>query len=272
MSDPEATVDHPFDTDTAVTADGEGAFLATVTDRWNNLLGNPLGGYLIAICLQALRQTMPLADPFVVSAFFLRPAQVGPAEVQADLVRAGRRTATGTARLLQDGKERLRICATFGDHSETAGRTALFNAAPELPPPEQSINPVEGLAVDGPTLIDRVEIRMPEQPGWLRGEPSGRPSAEMWARLTAGREPDLFTVPIMVDSLPFAILELGEPGSTTLELTIHLRQNPAPGWLACRNATRHVIDGLHEEDVEVWDSTGRLVAQARQLAMLAQYG
>ena len=40
------------------------------------------------------------------------------------------------------------------------------------------------------------------------------------------------------------------------------------GWLACRVATRFVIGGYHEEDFEIWDSTGALVAQSRQLARL----
>jgi acyl-CoA thioesterase len=44
---------------------------------------------------------------------------------------------------------------------------------------------------------------------------------------------------------------------------------PALGWLACRASTRHLIDGYHDEDFEIWDSTGRLVAQSRQLAVLA---
>ena len=46
------------------------------------------------------------------------------------------------------------------------------------------------------------------------------------------------------------------------------RAHPAPGWLACRVATRFVIGGYHEEDFEIWDSTGTLVAQSRQLALL----
>jgi Acyl-CoA thioesterase C-terminal domain len=33
-------------------------------------------------------------------------------------------------------------------------------------------------------------------------------------------------------------------------------------------ATRQVIGGYHEEDFEIWDATGTLVAQWRQLALL----
>ena len=53
-----------------------------------------------------------------------------------------------------------------------------------------------------------------------------------------------------------------------IQLTVHLRAHPAPGWLACRATTRFVSNGYHEEDFEVWDSAGTLVAQSRQLALI----
>jgi hypothetical protein len=46
-----------------------------------------------------------------------------------------------------------------------------------------------------------------------------------------------------------------------------LRGLPAPGWLACEAHTRLVADGWFDEEASVWDSTGRLVAQSRQLAL-----
>lgn len=73
---------------------------------------------------------------------------------------------------------------------------------------------------------------------------------------------------MLVDAAAPAVLELGERGSATIELTVHVRARPAPGWLACRVATRHVVGGYHEEDFEIWDSDGRLVAQSRQLGLL----
>lgn len=56
----------------------------------------------------------------------------------------------------------------------------------------------------------------------------------------------------------------------TLELTVHVRNRPAPGWLLGTFRTRLLIDGLLEEDGEIWDSEGRPVAQCRQLALILQ--
>jgi hypothetical protein len=86
-------------------------------------------------------------------------------------------------------------------------------------------------------------------------------------RFRDGRPADLLALPLIVDAAPPAALELGI-ASTTVELTVHLRARPAPGWLACRTWTSYVGGGYHEEDFEVWDSAGTLVAQARQLALI----
>ena len=106
-----------------------------------------------------------------------------------------------------------------------------------------------------------------ELPGWFLGRPSGRPASEFWMRFADGRETDLLSLPLLVDSTAPSVLELGA-GSTTIQLTVHLRAHPAPGWLACRATTRFVSNGYHEEDFEVWDSAGTLVAQSRQLALI----
>jgi acyl-CoA thioesterase len=78
----------------------------------------------------------------------------------------------------------------------------------------------------------------------------------------------VISLPLFVDAAWPAVMELGEQGSSTLAVTVHVRARPARGWLACRVATRQVIGGYHEEDFEIWDATGTLVAQSRQLALL----
>jgi acyl-CoA thioesterase len=86
-------------------------------------------------------------------------------------------------------------------------------------------------------------------------------------RFADGRDADLLALPLLVDATAPSVLELGVT-STTIQLTVHLRAQPAPGWLACRSTTRFVSGGYHEEDFEIWDRDGTLVAQSRQLALL----
>jgi hypothetical protein len=82
-----------------------------------------------------------------------------------------------------------------------------------------------------------------------------------------GREPDPLLLLLAVDALPPVTFELGLPGWTpTLELTAHVRCRPAPGWLRIQVSNRTLSGGYLEEDAEVWDSEGRLVALSRQLA------
>jgi acyl-CoA thioesterase len=145
----------------------------------------------------------------------------------------------------------------------------VFNTPPALPPPDECLDPMSGTGLPGVTIADRVESRFAEIPGWLRGEPANEPRMEFWMRLADGREPDVMALALLVDAAPPVVLDFGEGGSTTLELTVHLRARPAPGWLACRVSTQHLRGGLHEEDFEIWDSAGTLVAQSRQLALLA---
>jgi acyl-CoA thioesterase len=258
---------HPFDEDTQIDRASDRHYRARITDRWGNLVGAPNGGYVLSVCLRALLAEVPFPDPLVLSAYFLRPAVVGEAQVETELVRSGRRLATAEARLAQEGKERVRVVASFCELEAIQGSTSLHNCPPVLPDPSEAVDPLAETSIPGVTIADRVEYRMPELPGWWQGKPSGSPSTEIWARFKEPREPDLLSLPLFVDAAAPVVLELGEAMSSTVELTVHLRLRPAPGFLACRISTRHLINGCHEEDFELWDSEGNLVAQSRQLAL-----
>ena len=76
-------------------------------------------------------------------------------------------------------------------------------------------------------------------------------------------------MPLVVGCFPPAVLGvLDGVTMSTLELTVHLRGRPRPGWLQARIRSRALLHGLVEEDAELWDSAGRLVAMSRQLAQL----
>jgi len=261
--------DFAFDQDSRVVAAGSpGEFAAELTSRWNGTAGAVNGGYMLAICTRALALGMPFPDPVVVSGFFLRPGTAGPVRIRTSVIRAGRTTAFGESVLVQNGKEVVKATAAFArlDPESRDGLAYTDGAPPDLPSPGECVAvPVASFGLA--SIAERIEFRSAELPGWFLGRPSGRPASSFWMRFTDGRDADLLALPLLVDSTAPSVLELGA-GSTTIQLTVHLRARPAPGWLACRAVTRFVSGGYHEEDFEVWDSAGVLVAQSRQLALI----
>ena len=235
------------------------------------------GGLLLAVLGHALRDTFSSQehpDPLAISAYYLSASRPGAATVRTDVLRRGRSMSTGTASLCQleegVGVERIRATATYGDLSGLPADVHTATDAPDLPPPERCVP--SDLAPDDfrsmASILDRLDLRLdPDCVGWALGKPSGRGMLQGWLRLADGREPDPLMLLLAVDALPPVSFDLGVMGWTpTLELTAYVRAVPAPGWLRVRISTSHFAGGFLEEDAEVWDSTGRLVAQSRQLA------
>jgi acyl-CoA thioesterase len=257
-----------FDTDTAVRSVGGGRWRGEVTTRWDVIGGAPNGGYLMTIALRALQSAFRKPDPITVTGHFLEPCPAGEVEVATQLVRFGRH-ATGTARLSKDGRIRILLTATLGELGAKQGPTHVTGEPPDLPPPEDCVvHPTDG---DLPSLIDRFDLRFdPPSVGWAVGRPSGEARMDAWVRFADGREPDTLSLPLFADSLPPAVLNVVPQAEwvPTLELTVHVRSRPAPGWLRVSATTRFLVGGYLEEDVEIWDSTGELVALSRQLALV----
>ena len=117
------------------------------------------------------------------------------------------------------------------------------------------------------TFIERFDYLMPPDiaQGAL-GQPTGEAVARGRMRFADGRPPDLWSMPCFADGFPPAVFQLGHYGwAPTLELTIHFRARPSPGWLTVDLAARHLLNGTFEEDCNIWDTQGRLVAMSRQL-------
>jgi acyl-CoA thioesterase len=266
-------VSFAFDDDTAATELAEGAWQLDITPRWN-IGTNPNGGYLLAALAQPLRhiaarQGKP--DLLTITAHYLRPTSVGVADVTVEPVRSGRRHVHLAARLVQD-TERVRALAAFGDLTEATAKPALARGEPpDLPPPDECVGrTAPGGPGDGPpSMMHRFESRFAPDTPWMAGRVSEETVITGWIRFADGRPPDVASLPLFADAFPPAIFALGPTGWVpTVELTVHVRARPVPGWLRCRFETRFVAGGYLEEDGEVWDDAGRLVAQSRQLALL----
>ena len=120
-------------------------------------------------------------------------------------------------------------------------------------------------------LLDRFDMRFhPDHVGWAVGKPSGAGELSAWFRLVDGREPDPISLLMVVDALPPVTFDLGHDGLGADPRADRARARPARARAGCRcgTLTRNMAGGMFEEDCEVWDSAGRLVAQSRQLARL----
>lgn len=271
-------MDFEFDRGIAVEATGAREYAATLDRGWV-VGGGVNGGYLLAVIGNAIRAELHdegQPDPVTVSAYYLTPTVPGPAVVRVRRLRVGGQRSTVAASLVQqqDGTEveRISVLAVFGSLERMSTEVHREVPPPDLPPVEDCVEarfaPEEVLRVA--PLLERFGTRLdPAYVGWRVGEPSGNGVIQGWFKLADDRPLDPIALLLVVDALPPVTFDLGLPGwAPTLELTAHVRATPAPGWAMVRHATRNISGGQFEEDCEVWDSTGRLVAQSRQLALL----
>ncbi|NBU17052.1 MAG: thioesterase family protein [Actinobacteria bacterium] len=84
-----------------------------------------------------------------------------------------------------------------------------------------------------------------------------------------GRPVDTLSLLLAADAFPPVMFNrFGMLGWVpTVEFTVHLRGVPAPGPIACAFSSRVIQGGMWEEDGEMWDSEGQVVALSRQLAL-----
>ena len=244
-------------------------FSTRVSGLWN-AGSRPNGGYIMALGARAMSLVLPYPDPLTVTCHFLSAADEDDARICVERVRVGRTLATATARISQS-KERARLIGTYGRYADASGPTAVSVGVPEMPEPEECV-PAARTLPTGVRLpvVDQVDIRYPPHTTMAaEGRVTGRADVPAWFRMRDGCEPDPFMLFLAADAFAPAVLELGMRGwSPTIELTVHIRAAPAPGWLRIHRRTRALVGGYFEEDTNIWDSSGGLIAQGRQLARL----
>jgi acyl-coenzyme A thioesterase PaaI-like protein len=283
-----------FDEATAVTRRADGLYDALPDARFAIVAPGGStppavnGGALLATVLRAVLSESPHPHPVATSAHFLRVPKFAPAHVQVSWLKQGRTAATARAALVQDDKVVLDTTVTVG----TVRGSTVRPADADGPGPSDQLTwtgPPPGFpdvadCVDlgkwpGTTAQDgtagyaaQVEVLMdPATTGWRDDEPSGLPEMRGYFRLRDDRDPDAYLLALAVDGLPPVVFGLGATGwAPTVELTWHMRAVPCAGPLAVAARCRHVSGGWFDEEAEVWDASGRLVAQSRQLARVGR--
>lgn len=236
-------------------------------------IGGPLnGGYLMATMLRAVVDASPHAHPISTSAQFLRVARPGPARVLLEPLKTGRTATMTRARLVQDGESFIEMLVTTATLNEEAAPDWADGPSAVMPDLADCVRLPQPKPESNMNLSARMELAFdPPTIGWLTGAPTGRPESRAYFRLVEPQDPDPYVLALAVDALPPVVFSAGARGwAPTVELTWHLRALPAPGWLTLIGGGRLISDGWFDEEVEVWDSASKLVAQSRQIARLGR--
>lgn len=266
-----------FDRDTQPEPLGGGAYRVRVDRGWWVVRG-PNGGYIAALLVRALEHAVgdPARPLRSLTVHYLRPPGEGEARVETAIERAGRTVTNASARLLQGGKLQALALAAFARASASA---EMHHALPpEVAPPEAC--PARPTSPISPIPIhERFEQRFAIGPPPFEGTRTREARTGGWLRLAEPRALDAALLVAYTDAWPPAIFTSHEiPPSTggvpTVDLTVHVRTplpvaglRPEDPVLVCFR-TREVSQGLLEEDGEIWTRDGRLLAHARQLAVL----
>lgn len=268
---------------TAVEPVADGEWKATIADGYR--IGEvPNGGFAAVHGLRAMLATSGRPDPLSVTTHFLRPSEAGPATIRTDLVRSGRLMTTVSARVEQGGKERLNMVGVFGDFDLLDGPTIVEGRA-EIPDRSRCNPRLGGSDVsDDATgeaagrvayaeFVDRIDCWLDDATvGALSGDSPTAGSARIagWNRHADHSPIDAASLIMFADAFPPPIFNTGWGPSwvPTVELTVHFRRRVATEWIAMQTQSRFIDGGLLEEDGELYDDDGNLLALARQLALV----
>jgi acyl-CoA thioesterase len=262
-----------FDAETAVVALGDGRYEAGLDRTWWVHRG-PNGGYLAAIVLRALTETVADRDraPRSLTVHYASPPGDGTIEIATAVERSGRSLSTTSARIEQDGRLVGLALAAFS--KPRPGPEFCDLPRPEAPRPEDCPEPRLPPASDftPPAIATRWENRIVH--GGQPGMPTGEALVSRWIRLPEGRVVDHLVATAITDAvIPAVFSRVGEPIIVpTVDLTIHFRTAlPAPDaapddFVLAQFTTGAAAEGFLEEDGQIWSRDGVLLAQSRQLA------
>jgi hypothetical protein len=262
---------YEFDTATRIKQVG-GHWQGSIAEGWD-MGGTPNGGYQLAIASRAILAATDQPDVISLLATFLGRAHPGPVTIAIAVVpsRSRRHVATVTT-VSQDDLPTTVIQALTGHLPASAGQRMWEASPPPLDPAETypRLLPVDPAAPLPPPFVRHVDLHIPhEYTGFTAGKAHGTPSIIGWVKFPDDRPIDTMALPVFADAFPPAVFNTGGALGwvPTLTLSIQIRRRPKGPWLAASFRSRFVDDTYLDEDGELWDTDGTLVALSRQLAL-----
>jgi len=269
-----------FEDATTVVADPDvaGRYLVEMSDQWNAPL-IPHGGVATAVALRAAEAELGVPGQRLrtVNTVFAGQVRPGPAQIDVNVLRRGRSMSQVVAHLHNVGAEAgHQVTAVFG--ASRVGVEFVDATPPAAPGPEDSepFRPPDDVDEYPVNFWEHVEGRLAVGHGWWEEGWAGTSSERaMWYRYvnpptTAEGHLDPFALVALCDTMPGAVFErLGHRGWNayvpSVDLTVHVLQDAAPGWLLAANRARFSGDGYGSVEMELWDPDRGLVAYATQI-------
>ena len=256
---------HQFDEDTLLAPDEPFSFSGHITENWS-INGVPDGGYLMAILAKAMIHQSEMKSTPIITANYLSRCEPGEARILIERIAASKQFERFQAQLHQNGKEKIRAFGTFASENIDCVLESYEVSEPRVTELEKCL-PVPELP--NYTLFSQVDIRLdPICTGWVSGELTDNSEMMGWIKFKNDRPFDILSILLVADSFPPAVLS--SQGMVawvpTIEFSVNIRNIPTTQWLKCIFRTRFITCGLLEEDGEIWDEAGRLIAISRQIA------
>ena len=252
----------------------------TVEPNTDYFVGNtPHGGYLMAIMHKALITVLPHSTAISSSVQYLDRIDPKPISLAVEVFKSGKGSSSGIVKLIQDE----RICTTFtgtcSDFHHMKGFDGLEKPLPEIFNDKDKkdyipLNYDEITKGFTPSFIHQLECSIhPDQVWWRRDKDEDISNYE--ARCCAflkmeGGLPDQFCLSFYSDILPPVVCnKYGALGWVpTITLTTHIRQLPSTEIIFADFIATDINKGYFEQDCNLWDLNGNLVASSRQLTRI----
>ena len=267
----------PFRDALGLTSLGTGRYEAVLGRAWT-VGPKALGSILLVLAVRAAQERLVeegaevAPDPLAIGAEFLRAPDIGPVRLDTEVLKTGRTASVVAVRMVQGDELALSTTVTAGRLPDAEPAWASL---PDLPaePPADAVDPGVGPTPRGviPRLAASCDLRLdPSSLAFAQGR-KGPAVVRGWVR-PRGEDPDVLFALLAGDILPPTVFNVaGRTGwSPTVQLTALLRGRPAPGWLRLESRATAVVGPWFDEDATVVDAAGRLVCQARQLALAPQ--
>lgn len=220
----------------------------------------------MAILAKAMMHQSEMRSTPIITANYLSRCEPGEAKILTEKISASKQFERFQARLHQNGKEKIRAFGTFASEDIDCTLESYEMSEPKIKALEECF-PVPELP--NYTLFGQMDIRLdPICTGWMSGKLSDNSEILGWIKFKTERPFDILSILLVADSFPPAVLS--SQGMVawvpTIEFSVNIRNIPTTQWLKCIFRTRFITCGLLEEDGEIWDEAGRLVAISRQIA------